>query len=98
MGIGCRKLQAVGKMAFERHIIPLGYFFRVQVKDDRQGIEFVEAGRDVPIFDVSKTAQVNYKIGTSTLASQFITGPFNVPIRQTETFTGVPKTRAWVHF
>jgi hypothetical protein len=85
-------------MAFERHIIPLAYFFRVQVKDDSKGVKLVEAGRDVPIFDVGKTAQVNYKIGTSTLASQFITRPFNVPVGQTEAFASVPKTRAWVHF
>jgi len=68
------------------------------VKDDSQGVKLVEARRDVPILDVGETAQVNYEIWTSTLASQFITRSFNVAIGQTETFTSIPQARAWVHF
>jgi hypothetical protein len=69
MGIGCGKLQAVGKMAFERHAIPLANFFGVQMKNDRQSIKLVEAGSYIPVFDVGKSAQVNNEIGTPAPAS-----------------------------
>src|ERR1700675_2404602 len=92
------ELQAVGKMSIEGHVIPLTNFFRVQVEDDRQCVKLVEAGSYVPVFDVGEAAQVNNKIGTPTLARQFVTGPFNVPVGQSETFASIPETRARVHF
>jgi hypothetical protein len=84
-------------MAVERHFIPLANLPGVQVKDNGQGIKFVKAGSNVPVFDVGKTAQMNNEIGPPTLASQFITCPLDVPVGQTETFTCIPKTRARLH-
>jgi hypothetical protein len=45
-------MQAVREVALERHVVPLAYFFRIQMKYDRQGVKFVKAWSYVAVFDV----------------------------------------------
>jgi hypothetical protein len=49
-------VQPVREVALERHIVPLAYFFRIQMKDDREGVKFVKAWSYVAVFDVSQPA------------------------------------------
>src|SRR5690242_4012631 len=97
MRVGRRKLQAIGKMPFERHIVPLAYFLRIQMKNDRQGVKFVETWSYIAIFDVGEAAQMDNKIRPPTLTSQLVTGFFHVPVSQTKTFASIAKSRAGRH-
>ncbi len=97
MRVGRRKLQAIGKMTFEGNIVPLAHFFRIQVKNDRQGVKFVETWSYIAIFDIGEAAQMNNKIRSPTLASQLVTGSFDVPVGQAKAFASIAKSRAGRH-
>src|SRR5579864_15106 len=97
MRVGRRKLQAIGKMSFEGHIVPLTHFFRIQVENDRQGVKFVEAWSYIAILDIGEAAQMNNKIRSPTLTSQLVTGSFHVPVSQAKTFASIAKSRAGRH-
>src|ERR1700690_420252 len=91
------QLTSVGKMALERDLIPLAYFFRIQVIDHRQCVKLVETGSYIPIFNVRQAEQGDDEVGAPALARQFITGSLHIPVGQAETFAGPARTRARLH-
>ncbi|SRR6266849_1589598 len=87
---------AVMEMAVEGYVIPCADLLGVQVEDDSQGVELVEARGYIPVLDVGQTADMNDELGTPALAGQLITGPLNVAVGQTQTFAGVAESRSWL--
>jgi len=97
MRVRSAELGTVGKVSLKGNLIPLANLFRIQVIDHRQSIKLVETGSYIPIFDVRQAAQMDDKIGTPTLACQFIARSLHIAIRQAETFAGPAKPGARLH-
>src|ERR1700674_714871 len=98
MRVRSAQLNPVGKMALKRDLIPLTNLSWIQMVNHRQGIELIEAGSYVSIFDIRQAAQVNNEIGAPALAGQFITRSLHISIGQAETFAGSAQPRARLHF
>src|SRR5712692_10559804 len=87
---------AVMEMAVEGYVIPFADLIGVQVENDGQGVELVEARGHVPVLNVCQPADMNDKLGTPALAGQLITGPLDVAVGQAQAFAGVAKPRSWL--
>ncbi len=85
---------AIVKMALERHLVPLTDLLRVQVVDNREGVELVQAWSHIAIFYIRESAQVQDEVGASALAGEFVACPLNFPIRQSKALPSLAKARA----
>jgi len=68
------EIYSVLKTLLDRNVEPTEEFKRVKVVDYGQCIKFMQAWHNVPVFDVSQTADMQNKVGTPTSGRKFIAG------------------------
>src|SRR4029077_11596712 len=90
-GEGC----PVFKRLLERGLIPSRNFQGAEVVNCREGIQLVQAGHYIAIFDVRQAADVQNEIRPAALGCQLITGLFYLPISESERFPGLAQTQSW---
>jgi len=69
--------------------VPTGDFESIEMQDDRQGIEFVQAWHDAAILDVRQAADVQDKVWTATVDGNLVAGSFNITIGEAERFASL---------
>src|ERR1700674_124699 len=67
MGQGRRGLRTIAEKFVEGNFVPAENFERIQMIYHGQGVEFVQCGNDLVIFDVREPADVDNELGAATL-------------------------------
>jgi hypothetical protein len=76
-----RKRGTIVKRLLQGYFVPAGDLQRVKVINDCQGIELVQAGYNIAIFNVRQSADVQNEIRPAALGGDFKAGRFHIPVR-----------------
>ena len=71
----------VAEKFVDRHFVPTENIEWIQVINDRQRIDFVQARDDAVIFDVGKAADVQDEFRAAAMRGEFKAGSFHITIR-----------------
>src|ERR1700722_12415902 len=97
VALRCVKNCGISEKFVDRHFIPAKNIKRVQVIDNRQRVDLVQARNHTVILDISKAADVQNEFRSSALRREFKAGPFHIAISQTEFFADLTETEAGDH-
>ena len=79
------------------NVVPHQHFQGLQVVRHSKRVELVEARYYVVIFDVGKPANVQDEFGSPSPRRQLVADAFDVPVRQTQSFTNLPQAQTRKH-
>src|SRR5713101_1632379 len=77
-------MHSVREVEREGNFVPLADLQGIEVVDDGQRAELVEAGGDVAVFDIRQAADADDELGAAAQGGEIIAGSFDVAIRQAQ--------------
>src|SRR6266404_9660937 len=97
MGLRRWNRGSVMEALFYRDVVPAKDLVRVKVVDNGEGVQLVQAGHNTTVFNFRQPADVQDELRTSPARRQLEARAFHLSIRQSESFAGLPQTKARVH-
>lgn len=97
MGLRRWDRRSIVEALFDRDIVPANDLVRVEVVDNGERVQLVQAGHNTPVFNFRQPADVQYELGTSPTCRQLVARAFHVSIRQSESFAGLTQAETGMH-
>ena len=97
MRLRSREGNRINKKSVQGYVVPAQYFQGIQVINDGQSVQLVQAGYHSSVLDIGQAADVYGELRASVYLGEREAGPLDVPVCQSETFADLAETKPRIH-